>query len=89
MEEEAKVEDVWHGLQQQWEREAWPRRASRPVVVAGEEESSDAASERRRDGKGTEHDRRRPRGAQGLRGSELKGCGGGSRARGEDNAKRR
>ena len=43
MEEEAKVEDVWHGLQQQWEREAWPLQASRPMVVTGEEESSDAA----------------------------------------------
>ena len=44
MEEEAEAEDVWRGLQQQWEREAWPRCVSRPVVVAGEEESSDAAS---------------------------------------------
>ena len=44
MEEEAEAEDVWRGLQQQWAREAWPRRASRPVVVAGEEKPSDAAS---------------------------------------------
>ena len=44
MEEEAEAEDVWRGLQQMLEREAWPRRALRPVVVAGEEESSDAAS---------------------------------------------
>jgi hypothetical protein len=45
-EEEAEAEDVWRGLQQQREREreAWPRRASRPVVVAGEEGSPDAAS---------------------------------------------
>jgi hypothetical protein len=47
-EEEAEAEDVWRGLQQQQrerEREAWPRRASRPVVVAaGEEGSPDAAS---------------------------------------------
>ncbi|CAD6253856.1 unnamed protein product [Miscanthus lutarioriparius] len=47
-EAEAEAEDVWRGLQQQQrerEREAWPRRASRPVVVvAGEEGSPDAAS---------------------------------------------
>jgi len=45
VEEEAEAEDVWRGLQQQQrEREAWPRRALRPVVVAGEEGSPDAAS---------------------------------------------
>lgn len=45
--EEAEAEDVWRGLQQQQrerEREAWPRRASRPVVVAGEEGSPDASA---------------------------------------------
>nr|CAB3491472.1 unnamed protein product [Digitaria exilis] len=34
---EPEAEDVWRGLQLQREA-SWPRRASRPVVVAGEEE---------------------------------------------------
>lgn len=42
---EADADDVWRGLQQQREREAWLRRASRPVVVvAGEEGSPPDAS---------------------------------------------
>jgi hypothetical protein len=35
---EAEAEDVWRGLQRR-AQSAWPRRASRPVVVAGEEGS--------------------------------------------------
>ncbi|TVU25815.1 hypothetical protein EJB05_28325, partial [Eragrostis curvula] len=38
-EEAAEAEDVWRGLQQR-AGAAWPRRASRPVVVAGEEEGA-------------------------------------------------
>jgi hypothetical protein len=45
VEADADADDVWRGLQQQREREAWLRRASRPVVVvAGEEGSPPDAS---------------------------------------------
>ncbi|XP_062183366.1 uncharacterized protein LOC133887431 [Phragmites australis] len=38
---EDEAEDVWRGLQRE---AAWPRRASRPVVVAGEEGSPDCGA---------------------------------------------
>ncbi|KAL6662158.1 hypothetical protein ACP70R_000017 [Stipagrostis hirtigluma subsp. patula] len=43
---EAEAEDVWRRLQQQQEAAAWPRRGSRPVVVAASDEtgSADGAS---------------------------------------------
>jgi hypothetical protein len=39
---EVEAEDVWHGLQRQREASSWPRRASRPVVVAAADEESAA-----------------------------------------------
>ncbi|PAN42109.1 hypothetical protein PAHAL_8G100200 [Panicum hallii] len=70
---EAEAEDVWRGLQlqrQQREASPWPRRASRPVVVAGEAEggSPDAALSREGSGVG------RARSLTDDDLEELKGC---------------
>ncbi|KAK3119906.1 hypothetical protein QOZ80_9AG0677550 [Eleusine coracana subsp. coracana] len=43
-EEPAEAEDVWRSLQQQQQRAVWPRRASRPVVVAAGEEQGSSLS---------------------------------------------
>jgi len=70
---EVEAEDVWRRLQlqrQQWEASSWPRRASRPVVVAGEAEggSPDAALSREGSGVG------RARSLTDDDLEELKGC---------------
>ncbi|RLM69377.1 uncharacterized protein C2845_PM17G06680 [Panicum miliaceum] len=70
---EVEAEDVWRGLQlqrQQREASSWPRRASRPVVVAGEAEggSPDAALSREGSGMG------RARSLTDDDLEELKGC---------------
>ncbi|KAG2557363.1 uncharacterized protein LOC120686225 [Panicum virgatum] len=67
---EVEAEDVWRRLQLQREAPSWPRRAARPVVVAGEVEggSPDAALSREGSGVG------RARSLTDDDLEELKGC---------------